>query len=1077
MKSKRKSFSPSVNIQRDSEKDFEYVVTPNAIDIYQQIVSSFKTGIHSFSIVGSYGTGKSSFLVALKRNLRNEQNIFEPLNGEMKKTNGYEFDLIVGRYDSLIRDLALKFDLNEDASDKEVLKAIKKKHDDYKAQGVYWFIILDEFGKYLEYAAKNNTDKELYFIQQLSEYANEEDKNLFFINTLHQAFDSYAFGLDFQQRKEWDKVKGRLRELTFNEPVEQLLYIAGQYLKRSKKSLNKKSIDKIVSIITEAQVFPLKNRLDKNLANSLYPLDPISAATLALSLQTYGQNERSLFSFLNSDDEKGINNFDQNEKSFYNVANVFDYLIYNHHSYLSSKYNPHYVQWNALKKALERTEMSFKNRVEDYTEIIKIIGLLNIFSASGSKLDTQFLRHYLVETSGTSDIEKLLEDLVKKNIIKFRKYKNQFILFEGTDYDVELELKNASQKIDVVENVVPYLRQHFSLPHIPAKESFYRTGSPRFFKFIISEQPTSEEFEQPVDGLINLVFGASLNEVKSNSLNKEEAVFYGVFSDVDKIRSTIFEIHKIEYLLKTIESDKVAEKELKLLHNSHIDELNDSILDSIYSSNSGIDWVFKGEIVEVKNRSSFNKRLSQIIDDVYHQAPVYKNELINKHKVSPAVYKPRKDLLRRLMSNRYIEDLGFTSDSFPAEKTIYLSLLNQTGLHRSEENVWDFYPPNEESELYNLWNISEDFFESTKSGKKPLVELIRTLAKPPIGLKNGLIELWIPIYIIIKSNDCALYYEESYVPELTFDMVNLVYRNPKLFEIKAFEIDKKKRELFNKYRAFQNLPLEMNFSNKTFVETIRPFLLSYNELNEYGRSTNKISEDARKLRDVIKTATDPEKAFFESFPQALGYTSLQKLKGEEAINSFIEDLNSKLYEIEHSYDQLIRRIEEHLLSTLELNPDSSFEEYVGVIQKKYQGIKKYKLADYQNKLLNRLLSNLADREKWLSAVALAVIDKPISRLKDRDEDKLFYNLETRLHELDNLLEISKKKIDIDSEEAFKLELTLFGRNPINRKFKISKEILKDQSEKVSEIKKILPGRQKLDIAILLKLIEEISNNE
>ncbi|MDZ7720659.1 MAG: hypothetical protein U5K72_17715 [Balneolaceae bacterium] len=83
--------------------------------------------------------------------------------------------------------------------------------------------------EHLEYAAKENPEQELYFIQLLAEYANEEDKNIFFITTLHQAFDSYAHGLDLQQRKEWDKVRGRLKELTFNEPVEQLLFIASEY--------------------------------------------------------------------------------------------------------------------------------------------------------------------------------------------------------------------------------------------------------------------------------------------------------------------------------------------------------------------------------------------------------------------------------------------------------------------------------------------------------------------------------------------------------------------------------------------------------------------------------------------------------------------------------------------------------------------------------------------------------------------------------------------------------------------------------------------------------------------------------
>jgi DNA polymerase III delta prime subunit len=1069
------SFSPSVNIQRDSAKNFEYVVTPNSVEIYSQIVSNFDSGIHSFSIIGSYGTGKSSFLVAFMRNLLGQQNIFEPLNGELKHAESFEFDLLVGRHESLLKDMALHLGLREEATDKDILEAVEKRHDEYKKNGVFWFIIIDEFGKYLEYAAKNDPDTELYFIQQLAEFANEQEKNLFLINTLHQAFDSYAFGLDTQQRKEWDKVKGRLKELAFNEPVEQLIYIASEHLKKDKKKVSKKSLNNLISVISEAQVFPLKNRIDEELARFLYPLDPISASTLALSLQTYGQNERSLFTFLNADDERGINSFDGTSNTYYGISEVYDYLIYNHHSFLSSKYNPHYIQWNALKKSIERVEAVFDKNIDTYKDITKVIGLLSIFAAPGAKLNSEFIAGYLQEVSNLTDVEKLIKDLEKKKIIRFRSFKNQFILFDGTDYDIELELQNASQKVELVNDVVPYIKQHFSFPYVPAKEAFYKTGTPRFFEYVISEEPFEEIIEQPIDGVINLVFGTDVKATKKASKKNNAAIFYGVFEKVEKLRLQIFEIHKVDLLLENIESDKVAENELIALRNSHIEELDQLILHSIYSSDDEIKWIYNGKLIEINGQRAFNSQLSTIIKDVYHKTPVYKNELINKHKVSPAVYRPRKELLRMLMENRYQKDLGFEEDLFPAEKTIYLSLLNHTGLHREENGIWDFYAPTKESELYELWEICEEFFDSTKSGKKPLTRLIASLQKPPVGLKNGFLEIWIPIYVIMKRGDCALYHEEAYVPELTYDVVNLVFRNPKIFEIKAFNIDEKKRELFNKYRTFQNLPSEAEFSNKLFVETIRPFLLTYNELNQYGRNTSKISPEARSLREAIKTATDPEKAFFDSFPQALGYTNLEQLKSKKAINDFVELLSSKISEIEGSFDDLLNRIEEHLLNVLEIDSEKPFQAYTKLIRNKFSSIKSYRLADYQKKLLNRLVSKLDNREKWLSAVGLAVIDKPISKLKDDEEETLFYNLETRLQELESLVELSEQEVDESKDEAFQLELVPFGRNPIKENIKVSKKTLVDHEENLKHIRQQLTGNKKKDLAILFKLIEDIAS--
>ncbi|MEX1015007.1 MAG: hypothetical protein WDZ80_07685, partial [Candidatus Paceibacterota bacterium] len=256
-----KNFNPSVNIERDLEKDFEYVVTPNSRQIYNQLVRNIDSGTHSFTIIGSYGTGKSSFLVALRKNLVGDTLYFEPLNGEFKNIDGFEFDYVVGKYGSLIDELSNHFDLEDGIGEKELLKWIDTKHKKLKKEGKFWFLVIDEFGKHLEYAAKENPEKELYFIQLLSEYVNDNDKNIFFVTILHQAFDSYAHGLDLQQRKEWDKVRGRLKELTFNEPVEQLLYIASEYLKDEDAEWKNLNFDDLIKTIDLAKVFPLKNDL------------------------------------------------------------------------------------------------------------------------------------------------------------------------------------------------------------------------------------------------------------------------------------------------------------------------------------------------------------------------------------------------------------------------------------------------------------------------------------------------------------------------------------------------------------------------------------------------------------------------------------------------------------------------------------------------------------------------------------------------------------------------------------------------------------------------------------------------
>ena len=77
-------------------------------------------------------------------------------------------------------------------------------------------------------------------------------------------------------------------------------------------------------------------------------------------MQRYGQNERSLFSFLNDDTDYSIKNL---KIDFYTVANVYDYLVNSLPTEINSRDNPHRAQWLTTFRALERAELVFE---EDY---------------------------------------------------------------------------------------------------------------------------------------------------------------------------------------------------------------------------------------------------------------------------------------------------------------------------------------------------------------------------------------------------------------------------------------------------------------------------------------------------------------------------------------------------------------------------------------------------------------------------------------------------------------------------------------------------------------------------------------
>ena len=383
LKKEKDTFSPSVNIIRDANVSLNYIPTPNSKQVFNQLINDFQVGIRSFSIIGAYGTGKSAFLWAFEKNINQKHSYFSNLSPEFKKLNGFVFLPFIGEYGSITESFAdqIGMDITKNYRTEHIIQQIDLFYEPLHNSGKGLVIVIDEFGKYLEYAAKNNPENELYFVQRLAEYANDKSKNIFFITTLHQDFNGYSTGLTKTQQNEWDKVKGRLKELTFNEPVEQLLFLASERMNELNVGVKDKNFTKLFKSIETAKAFPLKDYFNESFAEKLISFDILSAAVLTLSLQKYGQNERSLFSFIESNDQFGLSDYNREKNPYYNLSCVYDYLMHNYYSFLTTRFNPHHTQWAAIRSALERVEGSLSNNITDALKLIKSIGLLNIFAS------------------------------------------------------------------------------------------------------------------------------------------------------------------------------------------------------------------------------------------------------------------------------------------------------------------------------------------------------------------------------------------------------------------------------------------------------------------------------------------------------------------------------------------------------------------------------------------------------------------------------------------------------------------------------------------------------------------------
>jgi len=1068
-------YVPSVNILRDAKRNITYIPTPNGKRIVGQMVDDFKKGLRAFNLIGSYGTGKSSFLLALEQSLTGRKPYFvtnfinQPTFSALK---------LVGEYKSIINVFAEKFNVEQDSDVVDnILQEIYNCYHDLGEQNSLLCIEIDEFGKFLEYASQNEAEKELYFIQQLAEFVGNPDRNIFLITTIHQSFESYAYGLTAIQRQEWTKVKGRFRDITFNEPVDQLLYLAAEHIEGSTIFKQTNSLlDGTLTLFQKSKAFTFSETYAKTINAKIYPLDIFAANVLTLSLQKYGQNERSLFSFLESSDHTSLAKFQQQDNNFYNLSLVYEYLNFNFYSFLTSKYNPDFAAWSSIRAALETVERAFDAKINDVQRLIKVIGLLNIYAAQGAKLDRKFIVDYAETCIGIKDSSSLLKALEDKKIIRFRTHSQRFVLYQGTDLDIQTALIEAANKVSEITDVPTLLKKHFDFTPVLTKAYSFETGTPRYFKYVFSEYPVVPDFEADIDGYINLVFSdtGTYNSVEQFSGEVNDAVLYGYYRNAKEIKNLLYEIEKTQQVIDENKEDKIAKKELENILISQQNLLNHYIVNNLFGANGGVRWAWRGNELLVDSKRTFNRHLSQICVQTYTGTPIFKNELVNRSKLSGSVYSAKKNFFIALSTNWDKPDLNFDADKFPPEKTIYLTLLKENGLNTYQVNtVSDGI--DEQSSFRALWDTSMQFIEDCKGSRRNLDEFIDTLKTRPFRLKQGLIDFWVPTFLFLRKSDFALFSSEGFIPELNGEILDLISKTPKDYFIKAFDIEGVKLDIFNSYRIFLNQQIQDKLSNQSFIETIKPFLVFFRQLPEYSKQTKRLSKDALSIKNAIAASKDPEKSFFEDFPGALGFTLVQLKDHPESLNEFTVSLQEAIKEIRTSYENLMARIEAFIQNDIVGEP-LDFEEYKEVLRKRFKSLKRHLLLPYQKAFIHRIDSALDDKNAWLISISQAVVGKSLENFKDEDEIQLYDKLQKLIFELDSLTKLSGLEIDEDKEDVLGIQFDSFVNGVKQNLIRVPKNKADKINLVKSDIKKTLSKDNIINIAALTKLLQELMNN-
>jgi len=849
-------------------------------------------------------------------------------------------------------------------------------------------ILVDEMGKFLEHAARSDGD--VHVFQDLAETASRSDGRLLVVGILHQAFDEYAHRLAREARDEWIKIQGRFLDVPINLAAEEQLDLIGRAIQSDRPSMPSWPAAAAVAAMVANPRVTDKAALQARL-EACWPLHPIVAALLGpVSRRRFGQNQRSLFGFLNSAEPFGFRAYlaetDAQDAEPFAVGRLWDYLHANLEPAILASPDGH--RWSTALEALARAEA--RGGGTAHLELLKAIALIDLFKDRSGLHATPDLLAHVINEGQPKEVARLLEDLASWSVIIFRKHVGAYGVYAGSDFDIDTAIdqaRDAGVNLDYRQ-----LARYAVLQPILAKRHYDATGALRWFEIELTALADLEDrvrSYRPAPGAAGLfllvISGEAESQAQAQVVLKRAAtqaddrlIIAGWTSDSFMIREMASDLAALEYVRAhrpELEGDAIARREVDARLARLSADLEDRMAGAVHRVKwhppAGVDATIS---LQLSGPAGLSVLASRLADWRYPAAPRLPNELVNRSKPSSNAAAAVRALLRAMIEQRGEERLGMTG--FPAEAGLYVGLLEATGLHRDGENGWGFYPPESDQphRLDGLWAATDRWLTGAAGGMTA-AEIYQEWKSPPFGLREGLCNVLFTAYLLTRSATSAVYLEGVFRPTLDTFVIDRLVQDPSCIRVRSIELTDVDVAFISALADRLSTPDEI--VPPTAFEVARAVIREIKGLPNWSLRTASLSASTTALRDKAKTSDDPNRLITIDIPRAFGWSD-----GEYAGPALARQVIGALDELKSAYQGMLSSLKASLFTEVRVEDEALALDTLHARAVAVKGL----TGNFRLDALATRLSTFEGRIDEVEGLASLAANKPPREWVDRDVD-------------------------------------------------------------------------------------------
>lgn len=942
-------------------------------------------------------------------------------------------------------------------------------------------LVIDEMGKFLEGAAQEGFD--IYILQQLAEAASRSKGRLLIVGVLHQAFDEYAHRLSHEMRDEWAKIQGRFIDLAVDTAGEEQIDLIARAIESNHTHKKLSSIAMAVASLARRDRVGNVERL-AGMLEDCSPLHPVVACLLGpISRRRFGQNQRSIFGFLNSSEPNGFQDFlDQaGDRDIYGPERLWDYLRTNLEPSILASPDGH--RWALAAEALDRCEAIGGDDL--HVKLLKTIAVVDLFKErSGLVANSTLLGACFPEIS-TKRLGKALDDLDRWSFTIFKRFLDARAIFAGSDFDIDQAVRVALDDIDEID--FRELKALAGLQPILAKRHYHETGALRWFDVnIIPVSGLVESATQasPKDGTIGHFLLAIPTEGEDEAVARELCRKAARYSDewdivvgiskrswaVVPLARELLALENVSNDHPELQGDAVARREV----SARLTSLQALLEAELQKAFDNALWFRKNYQPKRLRQANLNSIASDLADRRFEESPCLHNELLNRQKPSSNAIAAQNTLLRRMVLNEGEPRLGI--HGFPAEGGLFASILESTGLYTRDSDVWRFVAPDNSAvdscRLGPIWKRALDYVRRHADRTVAISELLDEWRRSPFGVKDGLMPILAVAFILSQKHQLAVYRDGIFRSQFDDVDVELLAKDPGLIQVRWMDLSEvSRRFLSGMAEIVRGLDNSNELVNLAPIDVGRGLVANYDLLPQWTARTRRLSSNAVNIRDLFKRAHDPNQFLFDDIPGMLGEDV--SLGNEEDLLLVIESVRDGLGELVLAYPAMLQRLRDLMLAELQV-PNVS-PQALAELRARAANIR-HLAGDFRLDAFAGRLAQFDGSEEAIEGIASLAANKPPRDWVDPDLDRATLELAELAQKFLRAEAYTRVKGRSGKRQAMAIVVGMDGRpTPLLEEFDILDTDRAAVDEVINKVAAVLDAADTSRRSVILAALAELSS--